>query len=94
MDHEINFIWDHDKAKNNKEKHGISFELATQVFYDPHRIEKEDLEHSTDSEKRMQTIGKAGKVLFVVYTERTDKIRLISARLADKNERRQYLWQK
>ncbi len=91
-------IWDQDKAETNKRKHGISFELAAQVFFDPHRnphrIERDDLEHSTNTERRIQTIGKAGKILFVVYTEQINKIRLISARLAVKNERRQYLWQK
>lgn len=85
----MKFIWDKVKSESNKKKHGISFELASKVFYDEERIELYDKEHSID-EDRYITIGKVNEVLFVVYTERNDNIRLISARLADKNEREAY----
>ena len=85
----MKFIWDKVKSESNKKKHGISFELASKVFYDEERIELYDKEHSMD-EDRYITIGKVDEVLFVVYTERNDDIRLISAKLADKNEREAY----
>ena len=83
--------WDPHKAEINKRCHGISFETAQYVFADPNRLERYDRSEGNDSmEERYQTLGMVGKVLFVVYTERDDVCRLISARLADKNERRIY----
>ena len=83
------FQWDSNKAKANKIKHGISFKLATKVFEDNNRIERPDYEHSQD-EERWQVIGKVEEVLFVVYTERGDATRLISAREADDTEKEIY----
>ena len=83
------FEWDSDKAKRNKIKHKVSFKLATRVFEDDERIERRDEEHSQD-EERWQVIGKVDSVLFVVYTERGDKTRLISAREANVQERAWY----
>lgn len=60
------------------------------VFNDLQRIEIYDMEHST-SEDRYNTIGMVHDVLFVVYTERKENIRLISARIATKTERSIYL---
>ena len=83
--------WDSDKARQNLVNHRISFETAQYVFADPERLERPD--HSvgnTVGENRWQTIGKIGKVLFVVYTERGINRRLISARLANKVERSIY----
>ena len=62
---------------------------AAYVFDDPYYIEMFDFEHSID-EDRYIAIGKVGEVLFVVFTERKDTIRLISARLATDAERRLY----
>ena len=59
------------------------------IFNDMQRIEIFDLEHSVE-EDRYNTIGMVYDVLFVVYTERKDNIRLISARLATKTERSIY----
>lgn len=83
------FEWDSEKAKKNKIKHGISFKLATRVFEDEGRIERRDKEHSQDEERR-QVIGKVENILFVVYTERGDKTRLISAREASPKEKEWY----
>ncbi|MCX4328508.1 MAG: BrnT family toxin [Lachnospiraceae bacterium] len=77
----MKFEWDENKNIINKEKHKISFETAVYVFNDPYYIEMFDFEHSVD-EDRYIAIGKVGDVLFVVFTERKDTIRLISARLA------------
>ena len=83
------FQWDENKAKINKIKHGVSFKVATKVFEDENRLERPDYEHSQD-EERWQVIGKVDKILFVVYTERGDITRLISAREADKEEKEIY----
>ena len=85
----MNFEWDTEKARLNKIKHGISFKVAAQIFDDENRIEFFDEEHSID-EDRWKVIGKVEEILFVVYTERTDTIRLISAREATDAERRIY----
>lgn len=83
------FEWDEEKNKLNKSKHGISFEVAAHVFEDPEYIEMYDFEHS-EEEDRYIAIGKVGEILFVVFTERKDNIRLISARLATNRERSLY----
>ena len=85
----MKFEWDEDKNTINKEKHKISFETAAYVFDDPYYIEMFDFEHSVD-EDRYIAIGKVGDILFVVFTERKDTIRLISARLATNAERSLY----
>ena len=83
------FEWDDAKNIYNKQKHRISFETAIHVFDDPDYIEMYDFEHSTD-EDRYIAIGMVGDVLFVVFTERSERIRIISARLATEAERRLY----
>lgn len=85
----MKFEWDENKNSINKEKHKISFETAVHVFDDPYYIEMFDFEHSVD-EDRYIAIGKVGDVLFVVFTERKDFIRMISARLATNAERGLY----
>lgn len=83
--------WDPKKDIENRKKHGISFEAASYVFADPNRLERFDRsEHNNSFEERIQTLGLVGKVLFVVYTERKEAYRIISARLANKEERRVY----
>lgn len=85
----MKFEWDLEKNKSNKEKHGIDFETAALVFKDEHRIEIYDAEHS-ENEDRYDTIGMVNEILFVVYTERKENIRIISARLATEEERSIY----
>ena len=82
------FEWDENKEKINISKHGLDFSTAALVFRDQNRLEWFDELHS-DYEDRYITIGIA-VVLMVVYTERGDAIRLISARKATKQERRMY----
>ena len=87
--------WDEAKNEENKLKHKIGFEVAQYVFADPLRIWRLDKSESNLSrELRWQTIGKVGKIFFVVYTEREEgdvnAVRLISAREAKKHERRSY----
>ncbi|MBQ4404973.1 MAG: BrnT family toxin [Selenomonadaceae bacterium] len=83
------FEWDSEKATLNRQKHGITFETAALVFADENRIERYDSVHSAN-EDRYITIGRVKEILFVVYTERLDKTRLISARRATAQERRDY----
>ena len=90
------FEWDPAKAKKNLRKHGVSFELATSVFHDPHILSVPDLDHSED-EERWFSVGTSasGKILSVAYLwsesdTRFTKIRLISAREAAQSERRTY----
>ena len=88
-------VWDEAKNDENKIKHKVSFEVAQYVFSDPLRIWRLDRsENNTSEEVRWQTIGKVGEILFVVYTEQeegeTNITRLISAREAEKHERRSY----
>ena len=83
------FEWDPKKDKINQKIYGISFSTAKFVFNDPERWERFYSSHS-EKEDRWQTIGLVDKVLFVVYSEQGEAIRLISARMADKNERRVY----
>ena len=85
----MKFEWDEEKNDINKLKHHISFETAAYVFDDPNYIEMYDFEHSID-EDRYIAIGCVEDVLFVVFTERKDAVRLISARLATEPERRLY----
>ena len=86
------FEWDENKEKINLAKHGIDFSTAALVFGDVNRIEMFDAVHS-ENENRYITIGEihgVAIVLLVVYTERGEAIRLISARKATKQERRKY----
>ncbi len=83
------FEWDEEKAKKNFQKHGVTFKTAAKVFLDEKRIEIYDFIHSIN-ENRYITIGLAGKILFVVYTERNPRIRIISARVATAEERSLY----
>ena len=85
----MNFEWDDEKNKINFAKHGIDFETAMLVFNDLQRIEIYDMEHSKE-EDMYNTIGMVNDVIFVVYTERKENIRLISARIATKTERSIY----
>ena len=71
------FEWDEEKAAANLRKHKVDFDDAMLVFEDDFRIEYYDAAHS-DEEDRYNTIGMARNVLFVVYTERREYIRIIS----------------
>ncbi len=82
--------WDPEKAKANLEKHGVRFSDAELVLYDPYAVTIEDA--AAQGEKRQISIGldAVGRILVVVYTDRGENVRLISARPAMRRERRQY----
>ena len=83
------FVWDNEKAEINRIKHGIRFETAARVFLDENSLDEYDELHS-DFEDRFKIIGKVREILVVIYTERGDRNRIISARQADKNEEEDY----
>jgi hypothetical protein len=85
------FQWDSTKAVTNAAKHGVTFEEASSAFEDPLSLTIEDAEHSR-REKRYILMGQTfeGKLVVVAHTERSTGIRIISARMATKQERRAY----
>lgn len=85
------FEWDPAKARINVRRHRVAFEEATTVFGDPLSITIPDPLHST-GEHRFIIVGRSrrGRLLVVGHTERGDRIRVITARLATRRERMQY----
>jgi uncharacterized DUF497 family protein len=89
----VRFAWDGRKATANKAKHGITFEEAITAFDDPYALIAPDSRHSSPAEERRWLIGEADiGVLVVVFTVREagDVYRVISARRANRKERRGY----
>ena len=86
----MDFEWNEDKAESNLKKHGVSFSAATTIFDDAWAIERPDTRDDY-GEDRLILIGEAsGEVLVVVFTERAERLRIISARRASKKERVHY----
>lgn len=86
---DLKFEWDKKKNAINKQKHGVAFEDAAFAFLDENALDFPDDLHSGEEDRRI-LIGKVREVLFVVYTERGDVTRIISARKATPKERRWY----
>jgi len=88
-------LWDGRKSRSNLRKHGISFELAQQVFEDPHQVSQQD--RHVEGEERWQTIGRVDGVVIVLVAHTVEEvfyenvheeiIRIISARKATARER-------
>ena len=84
------FEWDDPKAASNHAEHGVTFDMARLVFHDPFAIDWLD-ERESYGEDRFSIIGTAeGRLLYVAFTMRGERIRIISARGAEPHERRQY----
>jgi uncharacterized DUF497 family protein len=90
------FEWDPSKASGNLRKHGVSFDRAAEVFLDPNALSIFDEEHS-EREERWISLGRdrQGSVLVLIHTflevsADECKIRIISARQANRREIRQY----
>ena len=79
------------KAAANLKKHKVSFEEATTIFGDKKHIVIADREHSSDEERSL-AIGQSseGRLLIMCFVDRGDRIRIISARLVERWERREY----
>ncbi len=88
----MNFEWDAAKARANAEKHGVRFEIAAAVFFDPARITAID-DRFDYGEERLVTLGRTNDGILVVVTTERDHgqtIRIISARKASRQERSRY----
>ena len=87
----MRFEWDPGKAESNPKRHGVSFEDAMTVFFDPLSATFDDPDHSLD-ERRFVTICFSSRhVLTVVcHTERRGSVRLISARRSTKREKQRH----
>jgi hypothetical protein len=87
----LRFDWDPEKAASNERKHGVAFSEAATAFGDPISITVPDPEHSS-GEARFILLGLTfrSRLVVVAHTETSDSIRIISARLATRIERRSY----
>ena len=87
----MRFEWDANKAASNFLKHGVSFDEAIEVFYDPNALEDYDALHSS-AEARFFVIGLSSRrLLYVIYAEtKSSAIRIISARKPTRAERKIY----
>lgn len=87
----MTFEWDNDKAHRNVRKHGVSFDEAATAFGDPLSVTIDDPDHSID-EQRLLLLGQTlnGKLLVIAHLDDGETIRIISARMANRHERRQY----
>ncbi len=83
--------WNRRKAEENINKHGVSFHEASTIFGDPLAEIQPDVAHSI-AEERFLAFGTSeqGRMLVLVFTERGDTIRIISAREMTPRERRDY----
>jgi uncharacterized DUF497 family protein len=82
------FEWDARKAARNAREHGVSFETARLAFNDPDCIEEDDPDPDEQRFSRLCRLNE--RVFVVVYTERGNRVRIISARVAAKHEQRIY----
>lgn len=91
LDKQKKFDWDKGNLDKSYLKHGITPNQAEEAFLDEAAIILKDVAHS-QKEARFLLIGKPSgrKVLFIVFTIRNEKVRIISARAADKKEVRRY----
>ena len=87
----VEFEWDSTKAQSNVDKHGVTFEEAAEVFFDPF-YQHGDATPDDVREQRGFILGYSvtQRLLLVVYTERTNRTRIISARTATRTERKLY----
>ncbi len=88
----IEFEWDNNKAQSNLDKHGVTFEEAAEVFFDPFYQTGDASSTTSNTEQREFIIGYSleQRLLLVVYVERGVRTRLISARPATRLERKLY----
>lgn len=87
----ISFEWDKGNTDKSYKKHGISISEAEEIFLDEEVKIEDDVKHK-QQEQRFIAIGRTteDKVLFIVFTTRNNRIRVISARLANRKEREVY----
>jgi uncharacterized DUF497 family protein len=87
----LEFEWDPLKAENNRRKHEITFMEGSTAFSDPHSLTIPSPDQSVFEHRFLHLgLSETGKLVVVSYTERSDRIRIISARHASKRERKHY----
>lgn len=90
---QMRILWDEEKERSNRRKHGIGFDTASNVFLDPFHITYQD--RVVDGEERWQIIGMVGGVVLILVTytvldEAQEVVRIISARRVTRQERIAY----
>ena len=87
----MKYEWDPDKADTNKRKHDVSFHEAATVFGDPLAITFTDPDHSIDEHRYLTfALSEFNRLLVVSHADKGNKVRIISARLMTRQERRIY----
>lgn len=83
----LKFEWNEGNIGKNK-KHNVEDKEAEEVFFDGNKVTFPDIIHSTDDEERSRILGKTkkGRSLFIVFTKRDEKMRIISARDVNRKE--------
>ncbi len=91
LDHLVGFDWDEGNKEKNWDKHKVDYPECEQVFFNKPLIISEDIKHSSQ-EQRCYALGQSdiSRTLFIVFTIRNTKIRIISARDQNKKERMIY----
>lgn len=91
LDHLVGFDWDEGNKQKNWEKHQVDYTECEQVFFNKPLLISEDTTHSSQ-EQRYYVLGQSdiSRTLFLVFTVRNNKIRIISARDQSKKERMIY----
>ena len=87
----MRFEWDPEKARRNLAKHGVGFDDASSAFADPLSLTIDDPDHS-QGEHRLLLLGEtySGKLVVISHLADDETVRIISARLAERHERRTY----
>lgn len=89
----LNFEWDDEKNVSNQVRHGLSFETAARIWESPIRVFESEDDRDYEGEIRWVALGplpEVDKFVVMVYCERGEKNRIISARYAEKNEEAAY----
>ena len=87
----MDFEWDDAKAEANERKHGVTFTEAMTIFADPLALTGYDPDHSDDEDRYISMgLSADGRLLVVSHTDRGDNVRIISARVASRPERKEY----
>jgi len=87
----MDFVWDPEKAQRNATKHGVTFDEASTAFADPLSLTIDDPDHS-HGEQRLLLLGEtySGRLVVVAHLADDETVRIVSARLAERHERRTY----
>lgn len=88
----VRFEWDKGNKDKNLRKHGVTDRESEEVFINKPLLVSLDSKHKTKTETRYHALGRnnEGTVLFITFTVRNDKVRIISSRKANKKERSKY----